>query len=110
MLAQLFASEPEQVAAGCYPNGVLGAVNDEDDDSSGNMAQHQLQPSSLYQPLTVNLSGVPANKIQLAKSLNQPPLPVPATNRYSYRAAIYRTDGQLDLGWRVMAVLSACVV
>lgn len=31
------------------------------------------------------------------------------TNRYSYRAAIYRSDSQ-DIGWRVMGVFSACVV
>lgn len=94
VLTQLLASDPEQVAAACYPNGVLGAVNDEEDDG-GNMMQH---PSSVYQPLTVNLSAVPVNKAQQSKSLNQPPQSMPPTNRYSYRAAIYRTDGQLDLG------------
>lgn len=32
------------------------------------------------------------------------------SNRYSYRAAIYRSEAQQDLGWRVMGVFSACVV
>lgn len=40
----------------------------------------------------------------------------PATNRYSYRAAIYNRNllnGQDyggDIGWRVMGVFSACVI
>lgn len=104
VLSQLFATEVDQVAANCYPNGMLGAVNDEEDDAgmTVHQIQQQQQQPSLYQPLTVNLSGSASanNKTtQLQKQPQiHPPLPVQPTNRYSYRAAIYRNDDQHDLG------------
>jgi len=47
-----------------------------------------------YQQLTVSLSGSNTgnNQIQQPITLNQP------TNRYSYRAAIYRSEAQQDIG------------
>ena len=69
------------------------------------------QPQS-YQPLTVNLSSSNNDTIQLQqpKLTSHQQQPSLNTNRYSYRAAIYRSEAQQDFGWQVLGILSACVV
>lgn len=69
-------------------------ITDEDETSSSATSSASSSPQHHYQALTVNLPGGAA----ATNVAGPPPILTQPTNRYSYRAAIYRSEAQQDLG------------